>query len=182
MSNQSENKSENTRETTTSETTSESGGCWSAFKGLLILGGLVIVLVAMCSNGEDDNKLEFKATGDARRDSLERIRVDLFNRELSDDKLEELMKMSRPVVYRRLANVRRRLTEFPRYWPWNGRSATRVVTRKGDVFIATYDIRYPIKYVEIGVGVEMDMDVVVAFDHNTETGSWTLTKILFVEE
>ena len=172
MSNQSENKS---------ETTSEQGGCWDAFKGLLILGGLVIVLVAMCSNG-DDNKLEFTPTGDARRDSLERIRVDLFNQELSDDKLEELMKMSRPVVYRRLANVRRRLTEFPRYWPWNGASRTRVVTRKGDVFIATYDIRYPIKYVEIGVGIEMDMDVVVAFDRNTATDTWTLTKILFVEE
>ena len=96
MSNQSEN-TENKDETSTetvSESVSESGGCWSAFKGLLILGGLVIVLVAMCSNeeeqiAEEQNSKVFPFTVNEF--------VSRYNR--SADKLE----MDHIAVYRRKA-------------------------------------------------------------------------------
>ncbi len=178
MSNQSEN-TENKNENTT-ETESEGIGCFGKSIILFVLGCAVY---SMCWNGRDDNKVEFRPTGDARRDSIEKIRVDLVNREFSNSELDKLMKMSRPVVYRRLAGINRRLTDFPSYWPaWSGSSRTTAVSRKGNAFICRVLIRYPITYVEIGVGAEMDIDVSVAFDHNTDTGTWSLEGIHFIEE
>ncbi len=142
MSNQSENnenKDENTTET-------ESGGI-GCFGKSIILFVLASAVYGMCWNGRDDNKVEFRPTGDARRDSIEKMRVDLVNKEYSREELDKLMKLSRPVVYRRLASVNRRLTDFPSFWSaWIGSSRTTAVSRKGDAFICRVLIRYPISY------------------------------------
>lgn len=173
MGNQSENKDE-------AETTSGGIGCLGKS---IILFVLVSAVYTMCWNGRDANKVEFRSSGDARRDSIERIRVDLVNREYSREELDKLMKLSRPAVYRRLASVNRRLTDFPSFWSaWIGSSRTTSVSRKGDAFICRVLIRYPITYVEIGVGVEMEIDVSVAFENNTGDNTWTLVGIHFIEE
>ena len=160
------------------ENTSEQGGCLHVAIGLIAVF-IIIGIITFFFGGGDDNKLEFKPTGDAKRDSLEKLRVDLHNRYFSFEERDALMKMTRSAVYRSLAADRKRLTEFPKNW--NGSIWTRFVERKGDVLIATYAIQYPIKYAEIGVGVEIKTDVVVVLSLNSFTDKWTITSIYYVE-